>query len=103
VIKTKQELLESLPVREFWFAVEVAKAFGVTRRTIQYAASRKNIGRLVRQGPRGTYVFLDSDLDKLILHIHGTVGNPQHKARKQEKLQAIIREQTKYLSENKAA
>lgn len=73
---TAGQLKEKLPVREFWFSKEIADALGVSSRTVQYAAKRKAIGRKVRQGPRGTYVFIGDDLEMLLQHIHGEVGNP---------------------------
>lgn len=73
---TKEQLLERLPKKDFWLAQEIADAFEVTRRTIQYAASRHKIGNKVRHGPRGTYVFQEDDLDRLCNHIYGEVGNP---------------------------
>jgi hypothetical protein len=73
---SKTELLEKLPAREYWFTKELAEAYGISTRAIQYAAKRNNIGRKVRQGPKGTYVFQDEDLDRLVLVVHGEVGNP---------------------------
>jgi hypothetical protein len=88
---TKQELLAKLPSREFWFVREIAEAYGITSRAIQYAAKRNDIGRKVRQGPKGTYVFLDEDLDKLVKFVHGEVGNPVGRAMKRERLLNIAR------------
>lgn len=88
---TKQELKEKLPAREFWFIKEIAEAYGISTRAVQYAAKRNNIGRKVRQGPKGTYVFQDHDLDKLVLKIHGEVGNPVNIALKRQRLNDVAR------------
>lgn len=76
MVITKEQLLDKLPIREYWLSKEIASAFEVTIRTVQYAAKRHDIGMKVRQGPKGTYVFTKDDLDKLLTHIHGEVGNP---------------------------
>ncbi len=88
---TKAELLAKLPAREFWFTREIAEAYGITARAIQYAAKRNDIGRKVRQGPKGTYVFQDADLDRLVTCVHGEVGNPVGRALKRERLLQIAR------------
>jgi hypothetical protein len=88
---TKTELLAKLPAREFWFIKEIAEAYGLTTRAIQRSAKRNNIGRKVRQGPRGTYVFEDTDLDKLVLVIRGEVGNPNHIALRRQRLNEVAR------------
>jgi len=86
---TKDQLLEKLPARDYWLTTEIAAAFGVTIRTIQYAATRKNIGTRVRQGPRGTFVFQEHDLENLCKHIHVQVGNPNLKGQDKESMQKL--------------
>jgi DNA-binding transcriptional MerR regulator len=86
---TKNELLERLPRKEFWFTREIAEAYGISTRAIQYAAKRNGIGRKVRQGPKGTYVFQDEDLDRLVLKVHGEVGNPVNIAMCRARLLAV--------------
>lgn len=88
---TKTELLIKLPKREFWFAREIAEAYGISSRAIQYAAKRNSIGRKVRQGPRGTYVFEDKDLERLSEVIRGEVGNPNYIAIKRQRLNDLAR------------
>ena len=71
------DLINLLPLREFWFVADIAKAFGVTTRAIQYTAERKKIGRKVRCGPRGAYIFLEEDLPLLCKHVHIKPGKPK--------------------------
>jgi hypothetical protein len=82
---TVEQIIERLPARDYWLTTDIAKAFDVDKRTIQYCASRKGIGTKVRQGPRGTYVFQPDDLPLLCEHIHGEVGNPNVIAMKKQK------------------
>lgn len=96
---TREQLLEKLPPKEYWLAKEIAAAFDVTTRTVQYAAKRKGIGRKVRQGPKGTYVFIDEDLDKLLTHIHGEVGNPVNKMISRERLSQVARNYTRKVTQ----
>lgn len=95
---TKEELLKKLPAKEYWLAKEIAAAFDVNIRTVQYAAKRKNIGMKVRQGPKGTYVFVETDLDKLLTHIHGEVGNPVNIKLNRERLSQVARLFTRKVS-----
>lgn len=75
---TPEELYERLPpARDFWFVPELAKAFGLNPRTIQYTLKRKKIGRKVRYNSRGTYVVLKEELPLLCQHVHGVRGNPK--------------------------
>jgi hypothetical protein len=98
------ELVKKLPAKDFWFTSEIASAFEVDRRTIQYAASRKGIGMKVRQGPRGTYVFQPHDLESLCEHIHAEVGNPNMIAkRKKGPKQLILNEAVKVIAEERKA
>lgn len=69
--------MERLPPREFWFLKDVAKAFGITTRAIQYTVKRKGIGKKYKHGHNGIYVIFPKDLDALCEHIHGEVGNPE--------------------------
>jgi len=72
-----EEILELLPKeKDFWLTKEVAEAFGVSQRAIQYAAKREKIGTKVRSGPHGTYVFQLEDLQRLCEAVYGEVGNP---------------------------
>jgi hypothetical protein len=89
-VLSSEELISRLPNKEFWFTSEIATAFEVDRRTIQYAAARKGIGMKVRQGPRGTYVFQPHDLEKLCEHIHAEVGNPNMIAKRKIKKDTFI-------------
>jgi hypothetical protein len=74
---TKEELIERLPhTRDFWFVGDVAQAMEVHKRTIQRVAKNHNLGRKIRHGPRGTYVFQDHDLQPLCEFVYGEVGNP---------------------------
>ena len=79
MLMTKYELLKKLPYRDYWFVSDLAEAFGLSKRTIQYCAKRKKIGKKVRQGPNGLYIFTLDDLDRLCENIHGEVGNPINK------------------------
>ncbi len=88
---SKTELLIKLPKREFWFVREIAEAYGISTRAIQYAMKRNNIGRKVRQGPRGTYILEDHDLDRLVSVVHGEVGNPNYRAIKRQRLNDLAR------------
>lgn len=76
---TKDQLLKKLPQREFWFTRDIADALEVGGRAVQYAASTKGIGRKVRSGNYGVYIFLEEDLQKLIDNLHGRVGRPPKK------------------------
>lgn len=74
---TREELVTKLPNnKDFWFATELAEALGVTKRTVQRTAKRCNIGRKVRHGPYGTYIFQYCDLTAICTYIYGEVGNP---------------------------
>jgi hypothetical protein len=80
MILTKEELLHKLYIttkRDFWFVRDIADAFGLTTRAIQYCATRKGIGKRVKSGKYGTYVFQENDLDNFLIHLHGEVGNPK--------------------------
>lgn len=77
---TKTELLSKLPQRDYWFVSDIANAMGLAKRTIQYCAKRKKIGKKVRQGPSGLYIFTPEDLEALCANIHGEVGNPVNMA-----------------------
>ena len=82
MVLTKLELIEKLPLeRNFWFAKEIAECFGVTTRTIQRAAVKYEIGKKLRHGPRGIFVFQPQDLQALCNHIHGVAGNPINMAK----------------------
>ncbi len=70
--------------REFWFSWEIAQAFGVSRRTVQYCAKRKRLGRFVRKAS-GTLIFQKEDLPFLCQHIHGVAGNPIYIAMSKER------------------
>lgn len=71
------ELFEKLPPkRDFWFVEDIAIALGVSCRTIQRTSKRFLIGRKVRHGPKGTYIFRECDLDPLCKYVKGEVGNP---------------------------
>jgi hypothetical protein len=84
---SKQEIIDKLPRnRDFWFAGDLAEAIGVTKRTIQRTAKRFNVGRKVRHGPAGTYVFQWHDLDALLNNMHGEVGNPVNIAIHRERI-----------------
>lgn len=76
---TKKELLKRLPEREFWFVADISAALETCKRSVQYAASRKGIGKRVKNGKHGMYVFLEEDLDKLLEHLHGVAGRPAKK------------------------
>jgi hypothetical protein len=83
---TYLELYERLPPdRDFWFAPDIAKALGVTVRTVQRTSKRIGIGRKLRHGPKGTYVFQPHDLQKLVDFIYGEVGNPVNIAKSRNK------------------
>jgi len=72
-----EDVLRRLPnERDFWFVREIAKAFSVSKRTIQYAIKREKIGTKVRSGPNGTYVIEEEDLEALCKVVYGEVGNP---------------------------
>ena len=78
---TPEELIHRLPRRDFWFVVELCKAFEVTKRAIQALAKKHNLGTLVRQGPRGTYVFTERDLEELCNHVGRYNDDPLMKAK----------------------
>jgi hypothetical protein len=84
-----EEILDFLPKeRDFWFVKEIAAAFSVSPRAVQYAAKRNKLGTKVRQGPNGTYVFQEEDLLPLCQSIYGEVGNPINIAKSKEKADA---------------
>jgi len=76
MITTPEQLKLDLPPRDFWFSKEIAGVLGVDVRTIQYCAKRKGVGKKVKNGPRGTYIFLEHDLPKICEYVKGVVGNP---------------------------
>jgi transcriptional antiterminator len=81
-----EQILELLPKeRDFWFVKEIAEAFNVSTRAVQYAAKKNKLGTKVRQGPNGTYVFQEEDLEALCESIYGEVGNPINLAKSREK------------------
>lgn len=84
--KTKLQILEKLPNRDFWFTAEIAAAFGVCKRAVQYTAKRKNIGKKFTNSGNGIYVFAPEHLDALCEHIHGEVGNPVTKSLSRKRL-----------------
>lgn len=69
------QLKSLLPKRDFWFSDELAKAFRVTRTTIQRSAALNNIGKMYRRdrGGRGIRVFTDADLPLLLQRIHPVI------------------------------
>lgn len=71
-----QAKLRKLPRRPYWFTSEIAIAFGVSKRAVQNLASKHGIGKKVRQGPRGTWVYEIEDVEKLLVKCHGKRGNP---------------------------
>jgi hypothetical protein len=78
---TPEQLKAKLPdTRDFWFTRDIAEAFGVCKRAVQYCAKRKGIGRKVKQGQYGMYMFLEEHFPALCEHIHVEVGNPIHRA-----------------------
>ena len=76
---TKKELIKKLPPREFWFVSDIAVALECCKRSVQYANSRKGIGRRVKNGKYGMIVFLEEDLDKLLEHLQEKAGRPAKK------------------------
>jgi len=71
-----EKVIKKLPRREYFFASEVALAFGVERRTIHRISQNKGVGRKMRQGPRGTYIYELDDIQKLCYLCKGVRGNP---------------------------
>lgn len=88
VILTPDDLLPRLPRREVWYSKEIAKAFGVSSRTVQYAAKRKGIGTKVKHSKNGCLLFTKADFPMLCKHIHGVAGNPLIRAKKNVKTDA---------------
>lgn len=74
---TLEELLSRLPKREYWFAEEIANAFGIRRNGFLRCAKLHGIGKLFKgkgfQPQAGYYVFRLEDLKEFMKYIKGNI------------------------------
>lgn len=84
-LKTKEQILKKLPSRDHWYSDEVAKAFNVHINSIQKAAKKYDIGKLLRTKGRGKRIYQEKDIAELckVIQGSGVFGNMTRQKKEQ--------------------
>jgi hypothetical protein len=87
-----EEVLSRLPPGDYFLSRYVAKAFGISKKSLWKIAKRYGLGRMLRSsyGKSKVYIYLPEDIRKFCLLVQGTPGNKKRKLHKLGLIPPII-------------